>query len=172
MPLDPVHYLQSLQTRFLLCTILILIAVCLTRWLCKRPPVFTLNASPDKRTQMHAQTPLSTQIRRTSSFSFSNLFSQMRHRPQSQVILDTSLPTSPRSTRFSRRVRTNTKKDSPSPTNPASNQPLRTKQPYEAFLVLDVEATCQLGADFNFPNEIIVCVLLIKGQVPERSSNP
>lgn len=37
-------------------------------------------------------------------------------------------------------------------------QPLaeKSKQPCEAFLVLDVEATCQEGTDFNFPNEIIV----------------
>ncbi|THH33882.1 hypothetical protein EUX98_g331 [Antrodiella citrinella] len=30
------------------------------------------------------------------------------------------------------------------------------KQTYEAFLVLDVEATCMPGTDFNYPNEIIV----------------
>lgn len=30
-------------------------------------------------------------------------------------------------------------------------------QPYDAFLVLDVEATCLQGTDFNYPNEIIVC---------------
>jgi hypothetical protein len=35
---------------------------------------------------------------------------------------------------------------------------LRTKQPYEAFLVLDVEGTCHLGSDYNYPNEIIVRV--------------
>lgn len=37
-----------------------------------------------------------------------------------------------------------------------------TKQPYDAFLVLDVEATCHEGTDFNFPNEIIefpVCLM-------------
>jgi len=42
---------------------------------------------------------------------------------------------------------------------------LRTKQPYEAFLVLDVEGTCQLGSDYNYPNEIIVRV-----NVTDRSS--
>ncbi|PPQ64663.1 hypothetical protein CVT26_002753 [Gymnopilus dilepis] len=31
----------------------------------------------------------------------------------------------------------------------------RTKQPFEAFLVLDIEGTCMLGTDFNYPNEII-----------------
>jgi 3'-5' exoribonuclease 1 len=30
------------------------------------------------------------------------------------------------------------------------------KQPYDAFLVLDVEATCAQGTDLNWPNEIIV----------------
>ncbi|KAI0637192.1 ribonuclease H-like domain-containing protein [Trametes polyzona] len=40
--------------------------------------------------------------------------------------------------------------------------PKRTKQPYDAFLVLDVEATCVAGAGFDYPNEIIewpVCLL-------------
>lgn len=36
----------------------------------------------------------------------------------------------------------------------------RVKQPYDAFLVLDVEATCLQGAGFDWPNEIIVCILL------------
>jgi len=31
-----------------------------------------------------------------------------------------------------------------------------TCQPYDAFLVLDVEATCLQGTDFQWPNEIIV----------------
>ncbi|PIL23802.1 hypothetical protein GSI_13553 [Ganoderma sinense ZZ0214-1] len=38
----------------------------------------------------------------------------------------------------------------------------RTKQPYEAFLVLDVEGTCVQGSGFGYPNEIIewpVCLL-------------
>lgn len=37
-----------------------------------------------------------------------------------------------------------------------------TYQPYDAFLVLDVEATCIQGGDFSYPNEIIewpVCLL-------------
>jgi hypothetical protein len=32
----------------------------------------------------------------------------------------------------------------------------RIKQPFEVFLVLDVEGTCDLGTDFDYPNEIIV----------------
>ncbi|KAF9483805.1 hypothetical protein BDN70DRAFT_873427 [Pholiota conissans] len=31
----------------------------------------------------------------------------------------------------------------------------KTTQPYDAFLVLDLEGTCELGTDFNYPNEII-----------------
>ncbi|KAI6109877.1 ribonuclease H-like domain-containing protein [Pisolithus sp. B1] len=45
----------------------------------------------------------------------------------------------------------------------------RVKQPYDAFLVLDVEATCLQGAGFDWPNEIIewpVCLLRWK----DRSS--
>jgi len=30
-----------------------------------------------------------------------------------------------------------------------------TIQPFEAFLVLDIEGTCKQGSDFNYPNEII-----------------
>lgn len=37
-----------------------------------------------------------------------------------------------------------------------AESPWPVKQPYDAFLVLDVEATCQEGTDFNWPNEIIV----------------
>ena len=34
--------------------------------------------------------------------------------------------------------------------------PSAAKQAYDAFLVVDVEATCLLGTDFNYANEIIV----------------
>jgi hypothetical protein len=33
-------------------------------------------------------------------------------------------------------------------------------QPYDAFLVVDVEATCVPGTDFSYPNEIIVNIFL------------
>jgi hypothetical protein len=33
---------------------------------------------------------------------------------------------------------------------------VKVPQPYDAFLVLDVEATCLQGSDFHWPNEIIV----------------
>lgn len=34
------------------------------------------------------------------------------------------------------------------------------RQPYDAYLVLDVEATCMPGTDFNYANEIIVSTIL------------
>ena len=33
--------------------------------------------------------------------------------------------------------------------------PNAVKQAYDAFLVVDVEATCMPGTDFNYANEII-----------------
>ena len=33
---------------------------------------------------------------------------------------------------------------------------LSVKQPFKVFLVLDIEGTCEVGTDFNYPNEIIV----------------
>lgn len=39
----------------------------------------------------------------------------------------------------------------------------RNKQPYEAFLVLDVEGTCIQGSGFGYPNEIIVRTCLLLG---------
>ncbi|EGN95998.1 hypothetical protein SERLA73DRAFT_185475 [Serpula lacrymans var. lacrymans S7.3] len=44
----------------------------------------------------------------------------------------------------------------------AAIEDTRAKQPYDAFLVLDVEATCLQGAGFEWPNEIIewpVCLM-------------
>jgi hypothetical protein len=38
-------------------------------------------------------------------------------------------------------------------------EPSMTRQPYEVFLVLDIEGTCDQGTNFNYPNEIIVCVV-------------
>jgi hypothetical protein len=37
-----------------------------------------------------------------------------------------------------------------------ADEPPIPPQPIDVFLVLDVEATCQQGVDFNYPNEIIV----------------
>ena len=43
-------------------------------------------------------------------------------------------------------------------------------QPYDAFLVLDVEATCLQGTDFQWPNEIIVRYRAFDAFPPHRSS--
>jgi 3'-5' exoribonuclease 1 len=43
----------------------------------------------------------------------------------------------------------------PKPTKPPPHPKATTHQPYNAFLVLDVEGTCQLGSDWDYPNEII-----------------
>lgn len=54
--------------------------------------------------------------------------------------------------------------DVPDVPDDAQRHPLlafRPHQPYAAFLVLDVEATCFQGTDFNYPNEIIVCSVLL-----------
>ena len=40
--------------------------------------------------------------------------------------------------------------------SPISFKGPRIKQPFEVFLVLDIEGTCDLGTDFDYPNEIIV----------------
>ncbi|KAF8638499.1 hypothetical protein AX16_010482 [Volvariella volvacea WC 439] len=39
--------------------------------------------------------------------------------------------------------------------HPSTPIPSTTKQPFDVFLVLDVEATCHQGTSFDFPNEII-----------------
>jgi hypothetical protein len=44
----------------------------------------------------------------------------------------------------------------PQPSMEEQCQNTWTCQPYDAFLVLDVEATCLQGTDFHWPNEIIV----------------
>lgn len=44
---------------------------------------------------------------------------------------------------------------SPPPPSPPRRF-LKSKQLIDVFLVLDVEATCDAGSDFHFPNEIIV----------------
>ncbi|KAH7930852.1 hypothetical protein BV22DRAFT_975033, partial [Leucogyrophana mollusca] len=50
----------------------------------------------------------------------------------------------------------------------------RVKQPYDAFLVLDVEATCLQGAGFDWPNEIIewpVCLMRWSDRSPKGKAS-
>ncbi|KAF4576804.1 hypothetical protein EYR40_001049 [Pleurotus pulmonarius] len=41
------------------------------------------------------------------------------------------------------------------PSAPMVPETYKSTQPFDAFLVLDVEATCQQGSSFDYPNEII-----------------
>ena len=79
--------------------------------------------------------------------------SQSRHQNK-RLPVDGSFPPGP-SMPYPRRTRQFGKPLNLAP-DPIQPQAEKSKQPCEAFLVLDVEATCQEGTDFNFPNEIIV----------------
>ena len=46
-------------------------------------------------------------------------------------------------------------KNFPSDSPPEDIDPTAVRQSFDAFLVLDVEATCMPGTDFNYANEII-----------------
>ncbi|KAJ7172693.1 ribonuclease H-like domain-containing protein [Mycena filopes] len=49
----------------------------------------------------------------------------------------------------------------------------KVKQPYDAFLLLDFEATCRLGGNFDYPNEIIefpVCLMRWKDRDGDKAS--
>lgn len=86
------------------------------------------------------------------NFRLTDLFARIRNREhKTQSVLQTVSQTPSSSIddmRYPRHVRLAKKKK--------GQHLLKFKQPYDAFLVLDVEATCQLGTNFNFPNEIIV----------------
>ncbi|KAF9246588.1 ribonuclease H-like domain-containing protein [Melanogaster broomeanus] len=56
----------------------------------------------------------------------------------------------------------------------AARDTVSVKQPYDAFLVVDVEATCLQGAGFEWPNEIIewpVCLLRWKDKSPKGKAS-
>ncbi|OJA10417.1 hypothetical protein AZE42_03547 [Rhizopogon vesiculosus] len=60
------------------------------------------------------------------------------------------------------------------PSSSGQQQDIREKQPYEAFLVLDVEATCREGTGFDWPNEIIewpVCLMRWKDRSGEGNAS-
>ncbi|KAG6889726.1 hypothetical protein C0995_015024 [Termitomyces sp. Mi166 len=71
---------------------------------------------------------------------------------------------------YIRRTRFSKKSTAP----PPFSHPPRSKQHYDAFLVLDVEATCQQGTDFSFPNEIIefpVCLMRWKDKTKDLKAS-
>ncbi|KAJ3476341.1 hypothetical protein NLI96_g11223 [Meripilus lineatus] len=83
---------------------------------------------------------------------------------KSSILPDTPPPVSPSSSSASSSSNTEPT-ESPLPSPEMQKQKVdayidRTlvKQTYDAFLVLDVEATCVQGADFNYPNEIIASI--------------
>lgn len=149
------HLTTTIATRPVVGIVLILSAVCLTRW-CYKALVFRSHNTSDKPTQSLSQTPTPTPP--PTEPTLPSIFPAMpHHRPLPSVqILEATTPTSPRSRRYSRRVRS-TKKDI-IPTIPVSPPVPTTEQPYDVFLVLDVEATCHQGTNFDYPNEIIVRV--------------
>ncbi|KAG6821163.1 hypothetical protein H0H93_005383 [Arthromyces matolae] len=56
----------------------------------------------------------------------------------------------------------------------ALQQEVIVKQSYDAFLVLDIEATCWKGTDFSFPNEIIefpVCLMRWKDKTSDLKAS-
>jgi hypothetical protein len=127
-------------------------ATCLIGWCYKE---FIQNYSRDTPTPVPsgAKSPKSSNISHT--FSFGDIFARHRRRrqPNPSPALDGTTPT-PRAMRFQPPARLAKKAIISSAASPPP--PPRSKQPYDVFLVLDVEATCQQGSDFNFPNEIIV----------------
>ncbi|KAH9483755.1 3'-5' exonuclease eri1 [Psilocybe cubensis] len=119
---------------------LVMIATCLLRSFYKR-----VIASRDKAQSTSSQ---------TSSIQANPIFSE---KPQPPAAQPTSPPT-PSSSKKNMRYLKNTrrvkgKKQFVQPTTPIVHQ--KTKQPYEVFLILDIEGTCKPGTDFNYPNEII-----------------
>ncbi|KIK59676.1 hypothetical protein GYMLUDRAFT_169268 [Collybiopsis luxurians FD-317 M1] len=57
------------------------------------------------------------------------------------------------------------------PHEPEPKHDVKLRQPYDVFLILDVEGTCQEGSGFDYPNEIIefpVCLMKWKND-EERS---
>jgi hypothetical protein len=138
---------------------LIMIATCLVRSLYKRV---------DKGKQ-----PLSPPSPRPNTFdhllaSWRRLWPAHRQTDSAPAQDDSPLPSSSRARkrkmRYQRSARqANLKRTVSVPAPETLNVDVKvapsTKQPYDAFLVVDFEGTCMLGTDFNYPNEIIVCTM-------------
>lgn len=126
---------------WLACT-LVMIATCLARSFYKS----AASSSTDNKAENTSQT---TTIQRNSIYNIK------RQTPVKDTnIVHPSPSSSKKNMRYQRNARRGKTKKSLAPTEPFCKQ--KTKQPYEAFLVLDLEGTCKLGTDFNYPNEIIV----------------
>lgn len=139
-----------LAHNWFLCATVVL-ASCLVRC-CYKRLIDKRQGTSNKRTQS-PRSPSQTIIPPQNT-TLGNMFASLLRRPRHEVP-EATPPPSPRAMRYTRRAR-NTKKVQPIPPSISPPSSLHIKQPYEAFLVLDVEATCHMGTDFNFPNEIIV----------------
>lgn len=146
--------LQTLQAHWLACT-LVMIAACLMSTF-KKP----VRSSEHKARQATSQT---TPRPDTSSlFTFLLGFAPALRPAETPAVSEPpeQPPFSPRRSKKKMRYHKTarhpkTKKAIVAPTVAVYALP-RTRQPYDAFLVLDLEGTCELGTDFSYPNEIIV----------------
>lgn len=144
--------LGTLQNHWLAC-MLFMTATCLIRSYRKRVgPLHKGKQSVSQTSPQH------------ESSGFFSFFTKpwSRQRPINQVVVSNSpeqvtLPrrTAKRNMRYQKSTRQfKTKKQTVVKESPCVTP--KTTQPYDAFLVLDLEGTCELGTNFNYPNEIIV----------------
>jgi len=136
---------------------LVMIATCLTRSVYKRFRTQPKENEAESKTPSSQPTPL---------FGLSPQF-WYRLKPSEAISVPPLVPqpsdkTAMRYQRTPRRVKAK-KKITPTAEPPRSPGIV---QPFEAFLVLDIEGTCNQGTDFNYPNEIIVRVIFQPKSTP------
>jgi 3'-5' exoribonuclease 1 len=135
---------------------LVMIAICLTRSVYKRFGIQHKNEAESK-------TP-SSELTPFPGFSF-----QFWHRLKSSEVISVSplvpQPSNKSAMRYQRTPRRVKAKKKLMPTAEPPRIP-GVVQPFEAFLVLDIEGTCNQGTDFDYPNEIIVRVVLQPTSTP------
>jgi hypothetical protein len=158
----------TLQNHWLAC-MLFMTATCLIRSYRKRVGPLHKGKQPVSQT--------SPQHNSSGSFDF---LTQLwyRQRPINQTVVPNSpeqvpLPrrTNKRNMRYKKSTRQfKTKKQTVAKESPYVTP--KTTQPYDAFLVLDLEGTCELGTDFNYPNEIIVRYIIYKEDTHLRLITP
>lgn len=137
---------------------LVMIATCLTRSVYKRFRIQHKENEAESKTPSSQPTPplgLSSQfwhrLKPSEAISVSPLVPQ----PSDKTVM--------RYQRTPRRVKAK-KKSIPTAEPPRSPAIV---QPFEAFLVLDIEGTCNQGTDFNYPNEIIVSAVFQPTSTPD-----
>ncbi|GLB35330.1 putative exonuclease [Lyophyllum shimeji] len=165
--------LRVLVEHWIICAALFA-ATCLLGWYYKG---FIEDRLRDKPIQAPGDMYISPPTPVHSNFTLGDVFARVRRRrpPPEPAPVNLSLEPSPpgRNMRYARQPRF-TKKGIASVPIPPPPPPPKAKQPYEAFLVLDVEATCQQGTDFSFPNEIIefpVCLMRWKDRLDDHRAS-